>query len=311
MEDWSNEEVEKLGDFVKEHGIPDGAEDEIINLVKKFANVCNNFGLLSGEEKGAQRKEFCEAQKVFFRTGSVFANLFAPDQNEEGASNIEMVPIEPDKSAGAIPKTTKQVSKEIPKEPLVKLPWLPYVYYRKILQPALELEIGQLTNNTMGDMYHAIEQAKQRAAQYGISIVYAEQALMAIVHFKFDPITRGIWEFQLGTMEPVIGSMERFLEQRSNMIQEELGPPTPVSESEPRRKQSQCIYCKSTTHTIYKCVHGFESLTIQAKKAFLRKEERCDNCFMRHPTDVCTGGSCWTCKVQHNSMLCPKNPKNL
>lgn len=140
---------------------------------------------------------------------------------------------------------------------------------------------------------------------------------MAIVHSKFDVISKGIWEFQLSSMEPTIEIMEQFLERRSNMIEGEIGhavshsTPTTSAETGARRKQPICIYCKSNTHTIYKCSTGFEGLTIPAKRKFLRQEDRCENCLMRHPNDVCTGGSCWTCKVQHNSMLCPKNAKNL
>lgn len=102
---------------------------------------------------------------------------------------------------------------------------VPYVQYRRILQPVLELEGGHLTTNTMSDMFHAIEVAKQKMGALEFEFRNIEQPIMAIVHSKFDVVTKGIWEFQLSLGEPTLEGMGRFLEQRSHMVQEELGPP--------------------------------------------------------------------------------------
>lgn len=313
MEQWSNEELIKMGEFVKKHGIPDGAEEELIKYTEQFAKVCKEFKELNEEQKQVNRQGFYEVQSTFFEVG-VVANLFMKKKetevNTQGAMSIAMqTDNQPGASASAVGGQAAIVRK-IPVNPTEDIPWLPYLQYRKILQPCLELESGNLTNNTMSDIHHAIGVAKQKARAFDFHINGIEQAILAIVHSKFDVISKGIWEFQLGTLEPTIESLERFLEQRSYMIQNELGSATPVLESGSRRKTPLCIYCKSTTHTIYKCSSGFEALTIPAKKRFLRGESRCENCFMRHPNDICTSGSCWTCKIQHNSMLCPENPKN-
>lgn len=312
MENWDEEEVKKLGVFVKEYGIADGAEDELIELSAKFVLLCREYQKESSVQRQNRRNWFLNAQKTFFETGAIMANELVKTPQEEGAQSIEMQTDEPLQgtnasavgASGAIARVNKEDSVE-------ELQWLPYVQYRKILQPCLELEIGNLTNNTMSDINHAVEMAKRQATAFDYHIAGAEQAILAIIHAKLDPVSKGIWEFQLATMEPTIETFDRFLGQRAYMVQSELGQVTPVGEPNTRRKTQICIYCKNASHTIYKCSAGFESLTIPAKKQFLRKEDRCENCFMRHPVDICTAGTCWTCKVQHNSMLCPKNPKNL
>lgn len=255
-----------------------------------------------------KRAEFYEAQNIFFKVGATIAERFAKE-NEMQTDNQQSDPSE----AGAV-----EVIRTVQVRPDDNnLSWVPYVQFRKVLQPVLELESGTLTHRTMSDIYHALEIFKQKVNAIELDIAVAEQAVMAIVHSKFDPITKGIWEFQLSSMEPTIEIMGRFLEQRSSMIEGEIGQavghsmPTTSAETGARRKQPICIYCKSNAHTIYKCSAGFEGLTIPAKKQFLRREDRCENCLMRHPNEACSGGPCWSCKVQHNSMLCPKNPKKL
>lgn len=321
MELWSNEEMMNTGKFVERHGLPVGMELELLKLTEKFAKISKDFGELDDEHKIEKRKEFFEAQNIFFSVGAKIANLFVNKETvteQQGASaNVMQVDEQqPSTSEGA---NTGTIVRTIATQQVEDLEWVPYVQFRKILQPVLELQSGNLTSHTMSDIYHAIEVAKNKARAMEFVIGNAEQPIMAIVHSKFDVITKGIWEFQLTSVEPTIEVLERFLETRATMIHNELELPQPqpaqaqgpVPETGIRRKQPICIYCKSTTHTIYKCSSGFESLTIAAKKQFLRREGRCDNCFMKHPNDICTGGACWVCKVQHNSMLCPKNPKNL
>lgn len=331
MEQWNNGDVRKIGEFAKVHGIPDGAEQELIKITKSFSLVCNEFDALNDEQKVRSRHEFYEAQQVFFKTGSIIADCFGkmvgceysdsamddenPEQMNASMQTDEPVALNTVQSAtGAVPKTL-EIVRTIPIKPVDEtVTWLPYVQFKKILQPVLELECGQLSPQTIGDMYHAVENAKRKVRLFDYNIATVEQAIMAIVHAKFDLVTKGIWEFQLCALEPTIEELQKFLEKRSLQIQEEMGPPTPVRtptvDTGARRKQTVCIYCKNTTHTIYKCLNGFEGLSIPAKKQFLRREERCENCFMKHPGDICTAGSCWTCNLQHNSMLCPKNPKN-
>lgn len=313
MEPWSNKEIKKLGEFAKQHGLPDEIEPELIKLIQQFAKMSKEFSELNEEQKNKNREKFYESQKIFFEVGATVADIFIKkDDGAEGpVANAEMQIDEQQASASA--QEAVVIVRTIPAQQVNNdLQWVPYVQYRKILQSVLELESGNLTDRTMSEIFHAIEVSKTKARGIEYDYAGAEQPIMAIVHSKFDTVTKGIWEFQLGSGESTIETLERFLEQRANMIHEELGPPpAPVSEASMRRKQTVCIYCKGATHTIYKCSAGFVSLTIAAKKQFLHREERCENCFMRHPNDICIGGSCWTCKVQHNSMLCPKNPKNL
>lgn len=311
MDKWNNEEVKKLGVFVKENGIADGAEDELIELSVKFVLLCHEYQNKNSVERQENRGWFRDVQKTFFETGAVMAKELAKRPQEEGARSIEMQTDDPiqEKSAGAVRDGNAIVPNRM-EELNEELQWLPYTQYRKILQPCLELEIANLTTHTMSDVHHAIEMAKKKTIALNYHMAGAEQAILAILHSKLDLVSKGIWEFQLATMEPTIETFDRFLEQRAYMVQRELGPVTPVAEPSARRKGQVCIYCKSTLHTIYKCSAGFESLTILAKKQFLHKEDRCENCFMRHPIDNCTAGTCWSCKVQHNSMLCPKNPRN-
>lgn len=311
MEEWSSEEMIKLGEFVKQHELPDGIEEELIKMVLKFATISKEYNELNEEQKKEKREDFHLLQDIFFSVGAGIAKLFVKKIKEVNEMQTEEQQQEISAETGAV--ATMQTVPVCPAND--SLSWVPYIQFRKTLRPVLELKSGNLTNHTMSEIFHALQVVKNKARAMEIDIAVVEQSAMAIVHSKFDEITKGIWEFHLSSVEPTIEVMERFLELRSNMIKDEIGKPSPIpstsADTGARRKQMQCIYCKSAAHTIYKCLNGFEGLNIPAKKQFLKREGRCENCFMRHPDDGCTAGSCWTCKVQHNSMLCPKNQKNL
>lgn len=305
LESWTDGEVKSMGETIKKYGISDGAEEELIKITKKFVKICEDFEELNEEQKAENREKFHESQSNFFEVGALIANLLAKKDP------VIPMQIEDPSTLGASAAKEEVLQKSKKKEKAdEKIIWLPYIQFRKILNPVLELDGGAINSRTMSDMDHAINNAVERAKSFNFDIVGAEQAIMAIVHSKFDMVSKGIWEFQLAAMEPTIEAMQAFLEQRSAMIQQELGPVMPALEMGARRKQTVCIYCKSTAHTIYKCSQGFESLSILNKKQFLRREDRCENCFMKHPADICTAGPCWTCKTPHNSMLCPRNQKN-
>lgn len=67
--------------------------------------------------------------------------------------------------------------------------------------------------------------------------------------------------------------------------------------------QSNCTYCSSPDHNIYKC-GSFSSLDVSARQSFIKERNLCQNCFGTHKISTCKSNrNCSTCNKRHHTML--------
>lgn len=70
------------------------------------------------------------------------------------------------------------------------------------------------------------------------------------------------------------------------------------------RKDEQCPQC-SSSHQLFRCP-DFLALSVRAREEKVNAWRLCGNCLRSgHRPSQCKGGMCRTCKVPHNSVLCP------
>lgn len=156
----------KMGEFVKKHGLAAGMERELTKIVQKFAIISKQFDELSEELKEEKRAEYYEAQNIFFKVGATIAERFAK-KDEMQTDDQQSV----SGGTGAV----ENIGAVQVRQNDNTLSWVPYVQFRKVLQPVLELESGNLTSRTMGDIYHALEVFKQKVNAIELELLLNKQ----------------------------------------------------------------------------------------------------------------------------------------
>lgn len=207
--------------------------------------------------------------------------------------------------------------------PEVPKPVLMYRDYQRLVMPLIELgQLNMVNELAINEVLNAVQEALEHAKQLNFGLQESENAIMAIVYSKLDPVSKGIWDFQLSVQNPKLDDLVDFLVKRAAMLKAEQISVTSASSftvqgssNLPKAtgtisRTKYCLYCDQASHNIFHCTY-FDGLVIQAKERFLRDEGRCFNCFQRHPMEPCVQGDCRKCNLKHNSMLCPRNPKNL
>lgn len=297
MEDWSIEEVINAERDIDENGFSINAQDDLFTLFEKFSKVNAEYCNSTNEFRADNKIWFLDAQKAFYRYAARISSFLV--------TNKEPMQIQENQGAQPNPPVeTRMVGTETE--------WLHYAECLRILQPIMDLDCGKLTTTTMKEISNAVKKARSNANEAKYELGDLELVIIALVHNKFDVVTKSIWEYQTMSID---------LRNRSGMVPAELHNQSPGPSSstgavlehvdyEPRRRQLWCTYCKLATHTIFKCDH-FDTLTIRAKTEFLQREGRCLNCLTPQGRNPCPSGPCRTCDHPHNSMLCPRNPKNL
>lgn len=300
MEDWSTDEIISANQDINENGFSINAQDDLFVFFEKFSKINAEFQNSTTEFRASNKLWFLDAQKAFYSYAARISRFLVQSeeqmQTESSTQTIEDAQPVSQKAATTEPE------------------WLSYAQCRHILQPILQLERGKLTTSTMKEISNAIKKVQENAKRAKFDLSGLELPIIALVHDKFDSVTKSIWEFQTLTSDPTFSVLEDFLRNRSKLVSAEIRNQSPGGfeqmEPEPRRRQIWCVYCKLATHTIFKCEH-FDTLTIRAKTDFLQREGRCLNCLTQHGRNPCPSGHCRTCNEPHNSMLCRRNPKNL
>lgn len=299
MEDWSTDEVISAERDIDENGYSINAQDDLFTLFEKFSKVNAEYCNSTNEFRVDNKMWFLDAQKAFYSYAARISRFLV---NQEATIETET-----EQGASANPST---------EEPMVETDaeWLSYAQCRRILQPVMNLERGKLTTTTMKEISNAVKKAQANAKEIKYDLGDFEQVIIALVHEKFDTVTKSIWEFQTMSKNPTFAALQDFLRNRSDQVSVELrNQPQSVpeyNEPEQRRRQIWCAYCKVGSHTIFKCDH-FDTLTLRAKTDFLQREGRCLNCLTPHGRNPCPSGPCRTCDQPHNSLLCRRNPKNM
>lgn len=82
-----------------------------------------------------------------------------------------------------------------------------------------------------------------------------------------------------------------------------------VHDDQGNRSRPFCQYCRAP-HWLQAC-ESFKQLHWSQRAISVLSLPICANCFRdNHVVDHCPGGPCRTCKIKHNSLLCPENPMN-
>lgn len=298
MESWSTEEVISANHDIDENGFSINAQDDLFTFFEKFAKVKAEYCNSTNEFRVDKKAWFLDAQKAFYNYAARISDFLV---NNDQPMQVE---------GAAKEKVSAQL---VQKEKKTK--GLTYEECRRIVQPVLNLEKGILTNQTMREISEAITRAQANAKEANYVFTSdMEQTIIAMVHEKFDTVTKSIWEYQIKSLVPSFINLDTFLHNRAEMVQGELRNRPPVAyehvDAEPRRRQIWCAYCKLSTHTIFKC-DRFDTLIIKAKIEFLQRDGRCFNCLSQHGRNPCPSGPCRTCDEPHNSVLCKRNPKNM
>lgn len=71
-----------------------------------------------------------------------------------------------------------------------------------------------------------------------------------------------------------------------------------------------CFVCNGTDHFPHRCP-GFLIISRRAREAVVTEFNACANCLRTDHTAVdCERSGCWHCNEPHNSLLCPRGPRN-
>lgn len=296
MEDWSTTEVFDAERDINENGFSINAQNDLFTLFEKFSKVNAEYCNSTNEFRVDNKMWFLDAQKAFYSYAARISEFLVKDE----------ATLETQEEQGAMANPSKELAPDAE--------WWSYAECRRILQPIINLEHGKLTTNTMKEISNAVKKVQANANEAKYHLGNLELVIIALVHEKFDTVTKSIWEYQTMTIDPTFTVLQDFLRNRSEMVPAELRNQLPSAneqnEPEQRRRQIWCAYCKVGSHTIFKCDH-FDTLTIRAKTEFLQREGRCLNCLTAHGRNPCPSGHCRTCNEPHNSMLCRRNPKNM
>lgn len=305
MERWSNENLEAKMLQLAEGGFAENAAQELEELNTNFAELCEHWAIQEEQEKVDKKGWSLQAEWLYFSLGKKYVmHLLNADNNKMETSSEQEI------NVSAAQRAPTETQKTV----------LMYRDYQRLVMPIIELgQINIVNEMTINEVLSAVQEALNQAEQLQYGLQESENAIMAIVYSKLDPVSKGIWDFQLSVQNPNLNGLIDFLVKRAAMLK---GAPVEVASAStstmPSAQSRQstnprgkfCIYCEVTSHNIFHCDY-FDGLIIPAKERYLRDEGRCFNCFLRHSMEPCAQGECRKCNVKHNSMLCPKNPKNL
>lgn len=293
MENWNNDDMCALRDKIAKEGLSGNIEKRLNELNKKFMVFQNDWLSKSEEEQQEQSEWYFWANRYYYQIGEKYTEYLL---------NLETMEVEQPESE----KGLEQV---------------PYQNYQQTMKPIIELEqLYSVTDEDINKIINAIQFTMTEAKKINLDPAQCTNTIIALVSAKLDELSKGIWEFQMGTEEPTLDMLIEFLMKRIRHIRnnetasasKEPSPSTSKEQSPSTPKgRKLCIYCGSTTHTIFKCII-FGGLKLEKKEHFiLVKEKRCINCFQNtHAVNECYGGNCGRCQIKHNSLMCRRNPNN-
>lgn len=197
MEDWSTAEVFDAERDIDENGVSINAQNDLFTLFEKFSKVNAEYCNSTNEFRVDNKKWFLDAQKAFYsyaaRISSFLVKDEAPMQTQE------------DQGAMANPQKEEETDAE----------WLSYAECRRILEPIMNLEREKLTTNTMKEISNAVKKVQANANEAKYHLGDLELVIIALVHEKFDTVTKSICEYQTMSTDPTFTVLQEFLRNRS------------------------------------------------------------------------------------------------
>lgn len=140
--------------------------------------------------------------------------------------------------------------------------------------------------------------------------------LVYVFSHKLDSETHKAYEFENKGLElPTLKVFLDFLEQRSLALErvaataekprstKMLSHVTNSTISETNTQRQNCLFCKFSNHSIYKCFK-FVKLPVSERKSFVTKNKLCYNCLgSKHQLSQCLSRKCSICNGKHHSLI--------
>lgn len=242
---------------------------------------------------------------------------------------------EADKSKGAVakqslPPRVAEISEMAPGVSVENSSQLSYLDYERLMRPFFVLQpIERVDERALNEILVAISDVRARASELHFSMDKEWRWIFALIQSRMDMVSRSLWEWQLDREEPTLDGFINFLLKRSNRLHPHQryaaraaqpstsrassvghsGDNQPTATQKPKKSKSICVNCGGD-HFLHKC-DGFKALSIKQKRAVLELHRLCHNCFSSaHLTGACSQGACKRCQTKHNSLVCPRAPKD-
>lgn len=241
---------------------------------------------------------------------------------------------EADKSKGAVKKDsfTPKVAQigEMAGPSIENGSQLAYLDYERLMRPFFALQpIERVDERVLNEILVAIAEVRANAAELHFSMDREWRWIFALIQSRMDVVSRSLWEWQIDRHEPTLNGFIDFILKRSNRLHPHQrcaaraaqpstsrassagggGENQPSASQKAKKSKPVCVNCGGE-HFLHKC-DGFRALTIKQKRAVLEMHRLCHNCFSSaHLTGSCAQGACKRCQTKHNSLLCPKAPKD-
>lgn len=259
-------------------------------------------------------------------------NEHQPGQNPP---NQQRQQDQPDEAMTVDPENASALLKDVPS---CEMPLqLAYKDFVQLIDPIFSFKAMETASErSMKLLICAIEGVQKHAKELGYSLDNDERALVVYIHAMLDEVSQELWTWEvMDKVAPTLQELIHFLnkrvermnktpvgsrsESRAESRAESRGEPdwaqpsTSYGISNPPKRQRKlttiCINCKGD-HGLCQC-GSFIGSSLQAKAKLLQQKRLCINCFSAaHAVSECPMGPCKKCNLKHNSLMCPKNPKN-
>lgn len=211
-------------------------------------------------------------------------------------------------------------------------PQLSYLDYENLMRPLFMLRpLERVDERALNEILVAISAIRERALVLHFSLDREWRWIIAFIQSRMDEISRSLWVWQMDRKEPTLDDLLHFIIKRSNRLEPHersaarsaqpstsraAQPSTSRASSTgggavPKSKKTKtvCVDCGGD-HFLHKC-EVFRAHTMKQKRLVLETNRLCHNCFSSaHLTGACSQGVCKRCQAKHNSLLCPKAPKD-
>lgn len=172
MERWNNEQLaEKRSQLA--NGFPSNVVQELEELNKNFAELCEDWALKDEQEKEAKKSWFLHAQLNYFKLGKSYALHLLEINGEIMETSSDGINSVAQNSPELIPAAQPEIPKTV----------LAYRDYQRLVMPIIELgQLDVVNESTVNDVLGAVQEALQQAEHLNFGLQESENAIMAIVY---------------------------------------------------------------------------------------------------------------------------------
>lgn len=190
--------------------------------------------------------------------------------------------------------------------------------------------VSPVSSNDLQRMSNVTHETIRQLKSIGHPSEYYDFVFIHLLHERLDSETARQWELTRSSENPTIDEMTEFLDKQAdalansnprsrqnfkvNLSNERASQARSDSQNRQKKeeiklevKKSACDAC-SGDHPIWTCPE-FESLSLTAKKEFVKRRNLCENCLKRgHGPSNCYMAGCYRCPgtPKHNHLLCSR-----